>query len=290
MRRLPALIVLVLPAGLMAQSREVQHHRFDDPEGRLMGFYAAALAFSGIGPALTEAPWTVGLGLEATYIPRLSREQRTAGLDKPESSNLSPVVPRPRVSLSAPGGVRIEASWVPPVPVFDARANLYGLALSKTMFGYMGMSFTPRLAASGGRARGAITCNEDLLGGLASERLYFAAICHSRESDDHLEPRQLSGELLVSRSWSQRRVTPFVGVGARRDDVRFDIGVKRADGSRDADHPVLRMRSTRPFFVAGATWNGSGRTSAGGELYYAPGSLVTVRVRVDLDVHRGTGG
>ncbi len=286
MRLAAALILLALPAGLTAQPREVQHHRLDDPEGRLMGFYAAALAFSAVGPAAAEERWTLGIGLELGYIPRLSREQRTAGLDKPESSNLSPVVPRPRVSLSAPGGVRIEASWVPPVPVFDARANLYGLALSKTMFGYMGMSFTPRLAASGGRARGAITCNADLLRGSPSEALYYGAICHSRESDDHLEPRQLSGELLVSRPVRAWGLTPFVGVGARRDDVRFDIGVKRADGSRDTDHPILRMRTTRPFLVAGASWNGGGRTSAGGELFHAPGSLLTVRVRVDVNYNR----
>lgn len=287
---LSSLALLVVPAMLFGQQRDVQHHRFEDPEGRLMAFYAASLAFSEIGPGLAGEPWAIGVGLEVSYIPRLSRAQRTGGSDKPQSSNLSPIVPRPRVSLSAPGGVRIEAGWVPPIPVFGARANLYAVALSRTMMTPRGVSVTPRLGAAGGRASGPITCNDDLLSGTQSERVYHGAICHSRESDDHLEPRQLSGELLLSTRLPRWRATPFIGAGARRDDVRFDIGVKQPDGSRDTDHPVLRMRTTRPFFVAGAKWQGTGRGSAGGEVYYAPGSLVTLRLRFDLAMHSRAGG
>ncbi len=281
------LLLVAGTAGMSAaQTRERQRHDFDDPEGRVMAFYAAALAVSAIGPAPSEHPWAVRAGIELSHIPRLTREQRTAGFDKPESSNLSPVLPRPRVAISAPHGVRIEASWLPPIRVFAARANLYSLAVSRPVATRGSLAFTPRVTVAAGRARGAITCNDALQRGTPSEQVYFGRICHGRESDDHFEPRQLSAELIVSR-WGGGRLVPFATVGVRRDDTRFDIGVRRADGSRDTDHPVLEMRATRPFLAAGLARRG--RVEAAAEVYYAPGSLVTVRVRTDLLVRRGRG-
>jgi hypothetical protein len=247
-----------------------------------MAFYAAALATSAVGSAAADTPWSVGAGLEFSYIPRLNREQRTAGFDKPESSNLSPVLPRLRVALSTPGDVRVEVGWLPPVEVFDASAHLYSIALSRA-FPNSRLVLAPRVAASGGRARGSITCNEALLHGTSSEQVYYRAVCHLRESDDHFEPRQLSAELIISRN-TRRSIMPFASVGIRHDDVRFDIGVLRSDGTRDTDHPILVMRTTRPFVAGGAAWR-RGRMGTAAELYYAPGSLITGRVRVDVRVH-----
>ena len=279
---------LILVVGLCrtvaAQARQQQYHDFNDPEGRLMAFYAAALAVSAVGPARAERPWSVRAGLELSHIPRLSREQRTAGFDKPESSNLSPVLPRPRLAISTPQGVRIEASWLPPIRVFDARANLYSLAVSRAMRVRGAIALTPRVVVARGRARGAITCNDDLRRGTPSEQVYYGAVCHVRESDDHFEPRQLSAEVIVSRPTTSR-LAPFATLGLRRDDTRFDIGVIRSDGRRDPDHPVLLMRATRPFLAAGVTVRG--RVETGAEVYYAPGSLLTLRVRTDLLVRRG---
>ena len=252
-----------------------------------MAFYAAALAVSAVGTGAADPPWSISAGIELSHIPRLSRKQRTAGFDKPEASNLSPVLPRARIAISTPGGLRVEGSWLPPITVFDARANLYAIALSKSMVRRGSIVVTPRLAAAGGQARGAITCNDALLHGTPSEQVYYGAVCHVRQSDDRFEPRQLSAELIVSRPVGSRLV-PFVTAGVRRDDMRFDIGVRRSDGTRDTDHPVLVMRATRPFAAGGATWRSS-RADAGAELYYAPGSLLTVRLRADVLLRRGQG-
>jgi hypothetical protein len=282
---LVALMLAALPVPIWAQVRQIQHHTFDDPEGRLMAFYAAALAVSAVGPGAASDGWSMSGGIELSLIPRLSRRQRTAGFDKPESSNLSPVIPRIRIAISTPGQLRIEGSWLPPITVFDARANLYSLAVSRTIASRGSFIVTPRLAAAGGRARGAITCNDALLRGTPSEQVYYARVCRARESDDHFEPRQLSAEVIVGRS-SASRLVPYATVGVRHDDTRFDIGVHRADGTRDPDHPVLVSRTTRPYFAGGATWR-AGRTAAGAELYYAPGSLVTVRARFDVLLRAG---
>jgi hypothetical protein len=252
-----------------------------------MAFYAAALAVSAVGPGIADAPWAVGAGLELSHIPALTREQRTAGFDKPESSNLSPVLPRVRIALSTPGHVRVEASWLPPIAVFDARANLYSIALSRSITLGGPLTFTPRVAAAGGQARGAITCNDALRRGTPSEQVYYGAVCHARESDDHFEPGQISGEVIVSASRRGRWI-PFATAGIRRDDARFDIGVRRFDGTRDTDHPVLVMRTVRPYFAGGVTRRG--RIDSGAEVYYAPGSLVTARVRFDVSILSGSEG
>ncbi len=277
------LLLCATVAGFaQAQPREIQHHDYDDPEGRLMAFYAAALAVSAVGTGAASAPWTIGAGLELSLIPRLSRAQRTAGFDKPESSNLSPVLPRARVSVSTPGRLRFEGVWLPPVEVFDAQANLFALSVSRAFDGPAGLKFAPRLTVASGRARGAITCNAALRRGTPSEQVYYGAVCHGRESADSFEPNQLSGEVIVSRE-VRPGIAAFIGGGARRDDTRFDIGVRRSDGSHDRDHPVLIMRSVRPVLTAGATWR-AGRAAAGAEAYYAPGSLLTMRVRMEMIV------
>jgi hypothetical protein len=49
------------------------------------------------------------------------------------------------------------------------------------------------------------------------------------------------------------------------------------------------MRATRPFAAGGASMRW-GRTDAAAEVYYAPGSLVTVRVRADVLVRAPRNG
>jgi hypothetical protein len=277
-----ALLAVLPGAPAEAQAREHRRHDFESPEGRILGFYSAALAFTGGGPALESAPGMVAFALEATYVPYLTREQRTASSDKPQSSNLAPVFPRPRVMFSLPWRIRAEASWIPPLRVFDAEANLLSVAISRPIGEHAGVTFVPRLAFTAGRIEGAITCNDDLLEGSQDQQVYYAAVCRGRESEDHFDPRHVSAELLASRPVSAGRFVPYVSAGVRHERVRFDIGVIRDDGTRDPDHPVLEMDATRPFAIVGAQWRVYDRFATGTEVFIAPGSLVTARVLATL--------
>ena len=287
MRRAPRLCsaiaaaVVAVPALAGAQ-REVQRHDFDSPEGRLLGYYSAALAFTSGGPALGGRPWSIDLGIEATWVPALSREQRQAGSDKPQSSNLAPAFPRPRLAITFPGRLQAEASWIPPVRMFDAQANLISLAVSRPIRNVSGATLVPRLAFTTGRIEGAITCNDELLAGSRDQEVYFNRVCQGRESEDHFEPRHYTAELLASRPTSGGRLVPYASVGIRHERTTFDIGVIRDDGSREPDHPILTMRTTRPFGVGGVQWRPHHRLATGAELYYAPGSLFTARVLATL--------
>jgi hypothetical protein len=282
-RRRALLIGVVLlasarPCPLGAQPRVVQRHRAAEQEGRLMAFYSGALAFTPVGAPSAVVPWVIEIGGEAGYIPWLSAAQRRVESDKPQATNLLPVAARLRMSVALPRGIRAEAGWVPPVRVVGVRGNLVGLALSRTSAITPALALTPRVSALAGYAEAAITCYSDLASGSVSQRTYFRRVCFDHESKDRFEPRHLSAELVATygRGW---RMVPYAGLGARLERTRFDIGVIDSLGVRDPDHPILELRATRGYGFAGATWVG-GTVRLSGELYYAPGSLLTGRVAV----------
>lgn len=265
---------------LAAQARAEQVHRAGEPEGRLLAYYSATMVYSPLGAVAPWQRWSVGI--EATWLPSLSEAQRRPGIDKPETTNLSPVLPRPRVSVRTGVGV-FEASWVPPITVADAKANLVAAAVSRTVASWRGVAFIPRLSAVTGRVEGAITCNAATAG--AGDRdlaTYYAAVCHGNDSDDWFEPRIAAVEIVAARGLARPGAQWWVAAGGRIDRSRFDIGVRRADGSRDPDHPILRLRDTRPHVAAGARWPVHRRILAAGEWFYAPGSVATLRALVSL--------
>jgi hypothetical protein len=288
-RRALAVVAMTLAcaASAWAQERVHQQHDFDDPEGRLIGYYSAALLFSPLGTPERLRTWAFDVGLELGYIPELTVEQRTAFQDKPEATNLAPVLPRPRLTLRMPGTIQTELSWVPPMRVFDVEANLFSVALSRP-FAPNGVTVAPRLLATWGTVKGAITCYEDMIHGTHSESVYYTEICHSRESEDEFKPRHFSAEVLVSRPFSRLPFLPYAGIGVLWEKTVFDIGVIKPDGSRDPDHPILELKATRPYGYLGGTVETWRWTRFTGELFYAPGSLFTARVFVGIHLHDET--
>lgn len=280
LRRMLLASLVVVPA-LAAQERTVQRHDFTEPEGRLIAYYSSALAFSPVGAPRALPPWTLELGGEATYVPPLSESQRRSSTDKPQATNLAPLLPRPRVALALPGDMQVEGSWVPPLRVFGVRANLLSLALSRVLMTPGPLRVSGRIVGLTGTIRGPITCGQALRDSAEPDlRFYYRAICNGRESDDRFLPRQLSGELLTTQSLAAMlsgRLSPYAGVGVRAERTRFDIGVINDDGSRDPDHPILELRAVRPYGMIGASWAARDRVRASGELFWAPGSVFTVR-------------
>jgi hypothetical protein len=278
-------IVALSAAHGLAQGRVRERHDFDDPEGRLIGFYSAALLFSPLGVPDRARTWALDAGVEIAYIPHLSRSQRTAFQDKPEATNLAPVFPRPRVSLVLPVALNAQLSWVPPIRVFDVEANLFSVSITRALEP-RGWTVAPRFIATWGKVRGSITCFEDLRDGTQSENIYYSSVCHGRNSDDHFKPQHFAGEVLVSRQVPRLPFVPYAGLGVLREKTIFDIGVIRPDGSRDPDHPILELRATRAYAFVGGTVNAWRSTRFTSELFYAPGSLFTARVFAGIHLHK----
>jgi hypothetical protein len=263
--------------------RVVERYQWGDPEGRLMGYYSAALAFSPVGAPRIASPWNGSLGVELSYLPALSEAQRSAGFSKTESTNLLPVIPRPRASLTLPAGFALEASWIPPIPAFGVTANLVSAAISRPIV-LRNVIVTPRISGTTGSVRGPITCNEELEERGGGDAIFYAHVCHGLESEDRFEPVAMSGELVATRIIGGRSIAPYVGVGVRHERNTFDVGVRYSDGSLDPNHPILKLNLTRGYGFAGASWGGPRRSLLSTELFYAPKSLLTARVQASIRV------
>lgn len=271
------IVAALLAAGdVAAQERVLERHGFSDPEGRLLAFYSASMAFSPAGIGWDDS--RLSLALEVSHVPYLDKAQRRPSIDKPESTNLAPFFPRPRMSLGL-GSWRVEASWIPPMRVFDVEANLGSLAIRGPSATIGAFRLSPRAWATIGRVRGAMTCSsQEMIGHGSDLELYYATVCHGRESDDWFEPRMAAGEAVVSRSLGSGGSSVYGLLGARVDRTRFNIGVLTFDGQRDPDHPILQLSTFRPHVAVGGSWMVRRGVYAGGEMFYAPGSLLTGRV------------
>ena len=279
-RRLGAALAVALVCAplepVVAQARVLERHTFSDPEGKLLAFYSSAMAFSPAGIAPDES--RLSFSVEVSHVPYLNTAQRRPSIDKPESTNLAPFFPRPRLSARF-GSWIAELSWIPPMEVFEVEANLGSAAVTAPAMHFGSLRVSPRVWTTFGRVRGAMTCStEEMLGKGPDLALYYATVCHGNESDDWFEPRLFGGELLASKPLGSGGARAYAVLGARADRTRFDIGVLTSTGARDADHPILELRTVRPHGAVGASWRVRRNIFAGGEVFYAPGSLVTARV------------
>ncbi|HEX6313783.1 MAG TPA: hypothetical protein VFZ73_02955 [Gemmatimonadaceae bacterium] len=271
-----AILLLAWSTVGVAQGRVLERHGFDDPEGRLLAFYSAAMAFSPAGNLPDES--RLSLALEVSHVPYLNRAQRRPSIDKPESTNLAPFFPRPRAAVRL-GAWGAEVSWIPPMRVFDVEANLASAAIMGPAARIGRMTLRPRVWGTIGRVRGAMTCSiAEMVGHGADLELYYNTVCYGRESDDWFEPRVGAGEVVAQQSLGSGDSRIYAVLGGRFDRTRFDIGVLTHDGERDPDHPILELRTFRPHGGLGVSWRLWRGVHAGGELFYAPGSLVTARL------------
>lgn len=275
-------VALVAASAAGGQERERRSYGAGDGEGKLMLYYSSALAFSPLGTAASgpsnRRRFGLEVGAELSYVPQLSARQRTVSSDKPQATNLAPAFGRPRIAVTTPGQLVVEASWIPPVRVFDVKANVASAAISRS-FAAARLALIPRLSILGGRVEGPITCNaETARDGGTDLQTYYAFVCHGNDSRDFFEPFHAAGEVLIAPRTSSGPWRPYASIGARYEKTEFDIGVLRSDGSRDTEHPVLEISTTRAYGTAGVSWLASARSRVAFELYYAPGSVFTARV------------
>jgi hypothetical protein len=274
--------LLFLASVGRAQQRPVDRLADERPEAQLMGYYSAVMHFAPIGFADPEL--RIEVGGDATYLPNLSAEDQKVGFNgaKAENTNFCPVFPRLRGSLSA-GSWAFEAAYLPPLRVCGVEPHMFSAAIARTL------PLSPRwnavLRASGhyGTLRAAITCNEDAVAD-PSNTLCF----DGTESEDTYRPfiLALEGALAYQGWWSERGLAPYVLVGVRREDFRFDVGF--VDSAGVLDNTRLLAGLTRAHFAVGTTWAAGRRVRLGGELFYAPRALLSLRGRVSIALKEAT--
>jgi hypothetical protein len=179
-------------------------------------------------------------------------------------------MPRPRVSLALPAGFLIEASWIPPLRISDARANIAGLALSRfTRLNAKGAVLNIRAHGTYGVFHAPITCDDLALQDATSECFM------GTRSDDAFKPNMYGLEAAVG--WSiGTTVRPYLGGGYSHLAPRFQVNFTNSQGSTDRRKVTVDL--DRAVLFAGATWQATRVVDLTAEIYSAPTDAVTGRV------------
>lgn len=244
-------------------------------EARMMAKFGAPLAFSAVAAPERTPAGRIELGLELSYVPGVDPALAIPtvcrpGKLRPENTDLISIVPRPRIAVSLPWGLGVEASWIPPLRISDARANLVGIALSRTT-PIQGGAVLLAIRAHGafGVINGPITCNDAALQDAASE-------CYQgTRSDDAFHPNVFGVEAAVG--WRLgKSLRPYMGAGWNHLAPRFRVNF--TNQFNQTDRRRVSVDLDRGVLFAGATWRATGAFELSGEIYSPPADAVTVRV------------
>jgi hypothetical protein len=284
MRRALAAIsgLLLTHPGLAAAQRDC-FPPDDSNEAQLFAAFSAPLAFSLLEAPAGPEPGAVRVGLEGTYLPNIDQEIRTPTICRPgkgpEDTDLLFGFARPRVRVGLPAGLSAEASWVPPIRLNGAKANLVGLSLQRAMrLGRGGMLLGVRLHGTFGVIRAPITCNDEALQDENSE-------CYQgTRSDDSYHPNIVGAEVALGWVVGGGRIHPFVGAGLNLLYPRFRVNFTNRFG--DLDDSRVEVDLTRGAIFGGATWAASRVLGVTGEIYASPGDAVTGRVMLSYALRR----
>ena len=292
LRPLVALAATVLvAAGAQAQTNATCRPSRQSNEAKLLAFFATPIAFSPGGIVEEVAPWRLRIGFEATYVPSPSREiqqpEACYGIKKTENTNLSPVFPRPRVTIGLPGGLQLEGSYLPPVTVADAEPNLGSVALMRPLRisgggdGDGATDLVLRAHATFGRVRGAITCPKK-----AVQTRDSNLACYGTDaSSDTYKPNMFGGELGLAREASGGRWGAYAVSGVTWLRPRFQVGFQYKDAA--FDDTKIRVDMTRFAAGAGAWYRLGVSTAVTGELYSVPSDATTFRLGGAYTFRRG---
>ncbi len=281
MRTLIAVVaaIAVPLAGAAAQTTTCRPDASDN-EAKLLAFFATPLAFSPGGMPERMRAGAVHVALDVSYVPSPSRDiiqpERCYGLPKEENTELSPVFPRPRLALGLPGGLSLEASYIPPVRVADAEPHLFSMALASVRrlrgdaLAPGGLDLMLRVHGTAGQVEGAITCPEDRL----QQRSLGEACFGEAPSNDTYRPNMFGAEAALARQGE--RLGVYGGLGVTRLVPRFQVGFQQGDGFFDDTRIAVDL--TRAALFAGASWAVAPRAAIALELYGVPQDAVTARV------------
>lgn len=278
---LAAVLAALAPLGAGGQCLPPE----DSNEARLLAFYEAPMIFSAqLAPGSVAGISVAG---DLTYIPKPDPSlQRTSRCFTPkeESTQLSPVFPRPRLVVALPFGVMVEGSYLPPVRVAGAQANLLSgaLSISQGIGGWLGGPVTATVRAHGtrGSVRGAITCAKRAL----QQRSASEPCYGTRPSRDTFRPNAWGVEGMLSRTLLANRLGIYGGAGVNWLRPRFQVGFTDATGFVDSTRVEVDL--TRAALFAGAEWRLRGAISATAQLYAVPEDVALFRVGLAA----GTGG
>lgn len=275
MRCIALVPTLLALSAAVAEAQVLCTPTKDSHEAQLFAALAVPLAYATAEAPGALAPGRVRVGLEGTYLPNIDETTRTATQCRPgkgpEHTDLLFAFPRPRATVGLPGGLQLEASWIPPIRLNGVQSNLLGVALSRGIaLGAGRTALTIRAHGTVGRVRAAITCPDEELDNPTSECF------QGTRSDDRYHPNSAGLEGVVGWALGGGRVRPFVGGGVNLLRPRFQVNFTNQFGQ--LDDTKVEVNLTRGALFGGATWAIGRGVDLSGEIYGAPGDAVTGRL------------
>ena len=251
----------------------------DSHEAEIFRIRGASTAFGRALSPVTPRRGSLFAMFEVTTLATIDKTTATPTYCRPgkpaENVNLMSVLPRPRVIFGLSDGFTFEASWIPPVTVNDVKANVFSVALARSVPAGMGI-ISLRANATFGEIRAPITCTEsqiavDPLSPGASECAGGA-----EPSNDHYKPNGFGGDLTYGWPAGGGRIRPYLGAGVNFLHPRFQVDfTDQFDVKQDQK---VEGDFTRFIAFTGATWVPTARFSLTGEFYTDPGTTWVARL------------
>lgn len=263
-----AVVLLQLPALLAAQADCFPSKNSN--EAKTFAILSVPIAFTG-ARAPMKAPRGVSIGVEVANLPSVNRATATPTVCRPgkgpESTDPTPVVVRPRLSLAVQGFL-VEASWIPPVRVSGVKANLVSLAIARPFA--LSAHWTLGIRAEGvlGALHAPIVCDAEALRDPTSE------CAGGTLSDDRWQPGVFGLEAVVGGGG---KVRPHFGVGYSRLRSRFQVNFTNAQGETDTRRVEVDLNRAALF---GGMTVPLGTLRLTGEAYATVGDAIIGRLVV----------
>lgn len=267
--------VLPGPAPLHAQTLidGTEDLDFDRPESWAMKYYGSVSLLTGLGAPQELAPGEVLVGLEGSWLPTLSEEERRVGFfgSKEEDLNRTAVFGRGRLLVGLPGSFVLTAGYTPPVEIDGVEPHLLAVGLGRTLWSRGRWRLGATLHGGLGRFEGDVTCSrDDVAAGDDPQGNPFGCL---EPSHDEMEVRY--GGLEVTNRLELRRAVPYLSLLVHRFDSEFQVDARYRSV---VDRTLLRTDGWAWGATAGLAWRASERVRLGAEAFYSP-----------LEVFRGPG-
>ena len=267
-----ALVASALAAPLAAQT--VCRPSASSNEAKTLAILSVPLAFGpATAPEILPGLW---VGLEGAYLPKVDPATATPTICRPGqgpvNADLLFALPRPRIGLPLPFGLALQVSWIPPVRVAGAKANLFSFSLGKSFGRLDGLVAAIRAHGTFGSIRGPITCHDAALADPTSECF------QGTRSDDRYSPNIFGADFSLGWTMVGGRLRPYLGGGYNRLEPRFQVNFTNQFGMVDSTRIELNLN--RGVVFGGATWQLVDRLGVAAEVYAVPADAVTARLIV----------
>jgi hypothetical protein len=253
--------------ALPAQS-DIEDLSFDRPEAWAMKYFTSIALFTGLGTPQARPSGTFEVGLEAGWVPRLSRAERTVGFNgqKAEDMNKTPAFGRLRATVWLPSAVALSVGIVPPLDVGGAEPSLLAVSVERPLFRRSAIRVGARAYGQIGDIAGDFTCDEATVAAGADpvRNPYGCQAVSEDEVDQRYVGMALSGAL------SRGAWEPYAALAVNYLDMKFQVAAEYSD---IVDDTLLRASGFTFSSSVGLAYETVGGLRLAGEVFATPLSV-----------------